>query len=170
MYSNSTEVRIVTNGVFGDGNHETTQLVLDALYKTDPKNKSILDVGTGTGVQAIYASKWGASEVFAVDIDYNSILTARENFKRNNVEVQSRLNIYNEDLNYLFDITVANLPADSLRDFLDLAPVTMKSNGLLICSWPHQFNLHNECNLSQYNIINCLKGIEYDAYVLEIKE
>lgn len=170
MYSNSTEVKIVTQGVFGDGNHESTQLVLDALYESNPKNKSILDMGTGTGVQSIYASKWGATEILAVDIDYNAIFTARANFKRNNVEIKSRLNIYNEDLDFKADITVANLPAHNLREFLVLAPSTMKPNGLLICSWPRQFNIYNECDLSKYEIIHHIEGIEYDAYVLRSKQ
>ena len=169
MYSNGIEVKIITRDIFGDGNHESTQLVLDALYKLNPKNKTVLDIGTGTGIQSIYAAKWGATEILAVDIDYNAIFTARDNFKRNNVEIKSRLNIYNEDLDFKADITVANLPAHNLREFLTLAPTTMKPNGLLICSWPRQFNIYNECDLSQYDIINHLEGIEYDAYVLEIK-
>ena len=104
MYSNGTEIKIVTQNVFGDGNHESTQLVLDALYQSNPNDKIVLDIGTGTGVQAIYATKWGAKDVLAVDIDYTAILTARNNFRRNNVEIKSRLNIYNEDLVGLFTI------------------------------------------------------------------
>ena len=170
MYSNKTEIKIVTQDIFGDGNHESTHLVLDALYKSNPKNKTVLDIGTGTGVQAIYASKWGALDILAVDINYSAIVTARDNFKRNNVEIKSRLNIYNEDLDFKADITVANLPAHNLREFLTLAPATMKSKGLLICSWPRQFNIYNECDLSLYNIVNHIEGIEYDAYVLELKQ
>lgn len=169
MYSNGTEIKMVTQNVFGDGNHESTQLVLDALYQSNPNDKIVLDIGTGTGVQAIYAAKWGATEVLAVDIDYTAILTARNNFKRNNVEITSYLNIYNEGLDIKADITIANLPAGNLREFLKIAKNTMAKDGILLCSWPKQFNIYNECDLSKYEIIHHIEGIEYDAYVLRSK-
>lgn len=170
MYSNGTEVKIVTQNVFGDGNHESTQLVLDALYQSDPKDKVVLDIGTGTGVQAIYAKKWGAKDVLAVDIEYRAIITARDNFKRNNVKIKSRLNIYNEYLHTKADITVANLPAPGIREFLKIAKSTMNEDGVLICSFPTQFNFANECDLSEYEIVNQINGIEYNAYTLRSKK
>lgn len=170
MYSNGTEVKIVTHNVFGDGNHETTQLVLDLLYKHEPKNKDVLDIGTGTGIQSIFAKKWGAANVLAVDIEYTAIFTARANFKRNDVEVKSRLNILNEDLDFKADIIVANLPAHALREFLPVATDSMKSNAILICSWPKQFNLINECDLTHYIIADKLEGLEYDGYVFKEKK
>ena len=167
MYSNGTEAAIVTSvSVFGDGNHETTQLVLDELYAAAPQGKTVLDIGTGSGVQAVFAKKWGASKVYAVDVDYNAIKAARDNFKRNGVEVESRLNIYNEFLTIKADITVANLPAPNLREYLSMAPDTMASGGVLIFSWPRRFNLYNECDLSGWEIIGGREGIEYDAYTI----
>lgn len=171
MYSNGAEAAIVTSGgVFGDGNHETTQLVLNELYTADPQGKTVLDIGTGSGVQAIFAKKWGASEVYAVDIDYYAIKSARDNFKRNGVEVKSRLNIYNEYLTVKADITVANLPAPNLRDFLDMAGETMAEEGVLIFSFPRRFNLFNECkSIKEWEIVDRVEGLEYDAYVARRK-
>lgn len=169
MYSHGTEVKIVTEGVFGDGNHETTQLVLDALYEANPRDKDVLDVGTGTGVQSIYAAKWGAIIVHAVDIDYQAIKTARANFKRNNVYVESELNIFNEGIDYPYDITVANLPAPALRDYLSIARESMAPDGVLIFSWPRRFNLSNECDLYRWEIVSRIEGIEYDAYTIRRK-
>lgn len=169
MYSNGTEVNIVTNGTFGDGNHESTQIVLDALYKVNPKGKDVLDIGTGTGVQSIYAKKWGADNVLAVDIDYQSIRCARDNFKRNDVEVMSRLNIYNELLDFKADITIANLPPHCVVEFIPMAKATMKEDGVLICSWHNKFNIENECDLKEWKTKDRIKGIEYDVYILEKK-
>ena len=42
-------------GVFGDGSHETTRMMLDALRAADPEEKTVLDIGTGTGILAISA-------------------------------------------------------------------------------------------------------------------
>ena len=170
MYSNGIEVKIITQNIFGDGNHESTQVVLEALYQQNPQNKIVFDVGTGTGIQSIYAKKWGAKEVYAIDIDINAIYTARKNFQKNNVDVNSRLNIYNEQLNIKADITVANLPAHNVKEFLTMAQSTMADDGVLIFSWDKQFNVYNEVDLTGYEIIDCIEGIDWDAYVLEMKK
>ena len=170
MYSHKTEVAIINNwDIFGDGNHESTQLVLDELYKQSPQNKDVLDVGCGTGIQSIFAKKWGANNVFAVDVDVRAIYTARKNFQKNNVDIQSRLNIYNEQLDFKADIIVANLPADCARDFLTMAPSSLKENGVIIISWPRQFNIYNECDLTNYEIVDRIEGIDYDAYAIKEK-
>ena len=170
MYSNGIEIRIMTQGIFGDGNHESTQNVLDLLYKENPKGKDILDIGTGTGVQSIYAKKWGAEKVIAVDIDYTAIQTARKNFQKNDVDVISRLNIYNEYIDDKFDIIIANLPCHNTREFLTMAHKNMTKDSVLIVSWDRQFNFFNECDLSQYEIVDHIEGLEWDAYALKEKE
>lgn len=170
MYAHGTEAKIVTNmSVFGDGNHESTQVVLDALYESSPKGKKVLDIGTGTGIQSIFAKLWGADDVLAVDIEFQAINIARGNFYRNNVEVVSRLNIYNEMLDFKADITIANLPAHCIKEYLTTAQDTMKEDGILICSFPTKFNIENECDLTNYVIKKRLKGLEYDAFILEKK-
>lgn len=160
-------INIISANVFGDGTHESTQIVLKALEWCNPNGKDVLDIGTGTGIQSIYAKKMGAENVLAVDVGYHEIQTARENFRNNDVEVMSRLNIYNEFLDFKADITVANLPPHQIREFLDIAPYTMKEDGILICSWDSRFNIKNECDLTEWEIKKHFKGIEWDAYVLE---
>lgn len=169
MIYHETEIIIIKDNeyIFGDGSHESTQNVLELLYTCNPNRKQVFDVGTGTGIQAIFAKKWGASKVLAVDIDYNVIITARKNFLKNNVQIESQLNIYNEQIADKFDIIVANLPCHNTRDFLKLAHQNMTKDSILIISWNNQFNIHNECDLSQYEIVQHLEGIDWDAYALK---
>lgn len=170
MYLHEVETTIIKfDNVFGDGGHESTQMVLEALYHQNPKCKTILDIGTGTGIQSIFAKKWGADKVVAVDIDISAIYTARKNFQKNNVEVISQLNIYNEYIEDKFDIIVANLPCHNVREFLTMARKNMTKDSILIVSWDKQFNFSNECDLSQYEIIDHIEGIEWDAYALKEK-
>lgn len=166
VLTHGTEVSIwvVDAKVFGDGTHESTQIVLDALYHQRPEGKTVFDMGTGTGIQSIFAKKWGASDVLAVDILPECIFTARRNFRANEVDVSSRLDIYNENIEGTYGITVANLPAGALLEYLPMAPKNMEDGGVLIFSWPTREPFR--ADLDGYDITEHLKGVDYDAYVI----
>ena len=131
MNIHGTEIEIVAyGGVFGDGTHETTKMMLEAINHLDLRGSSVLDIGTGTGVLAIQAKMQGAEKVTAVDIDYAAIMTARKNFELNGVEIKSRLNILNEYIEP-HDVTFANIAPHLVRELLGTL------DGVLVCSFPH---------------------------------
>ena len=95
---------------FGTGHHQTTWLAAQQLLNLELKNKSVLDMGTGTGVLAILAEKLGAKTVFAPDIDEWSYNNAKENCKLNdckNVKVALGSNDLLEG--WKFDVLIANI-------------------------------------------------------------
>ena len=79
-------VRMDPGMAFGTGTHETTRLVIGLLEKYTTPGVRMLDVGTGSGILAICASRLGAGECKAYDIDPMSVRVARENIKDSGLE------------------------------------------------------------------------------------
>lgn len=72
---------------FGTGTHQTTQLCMKAIEKYMHKGDSVADIGTGTGILAICAMKFGASSAYGCDIDDTVIDVCIENAEKNGMTV-----------------------------------------------------------------------------------
>ncbi|WP_233268628.1 50S ribosomal protein L11 methyltransferase [Cellulophaga sp. L1A9] len=120
---------------FGTGHHETTHMMLQHILNTDFKGKSVLDMGSGTGVLAILAAKRGASTIDAIDIDNWCYLNALENVERND---SSHINVYEGDVNLLkdknYDIIIANINRNILLEDIPEYSKCLKVGGTLFLS------------------------------------
>lgn len=102
---------------FGTGHHETTGLALAALARLDLAGRSVLDVGSGSGLLAIAADRLGAERALGVDVDASTVAVARANARRNRSRARFAAgSLATKGLPGRFDVMVANLYAELHRD------------------------------------------------------
>ena len=129
------EIVVQPRMAFGTGHHPTTSQVMEAMLDIDFKNKSLLDMGCGTGILAILGMQLGASSAYAIDNDPNSVDNSIENAKRNGypqIEVGLGSSELLEDKSY--DIILANINRNIILNDLDKYAASLNAGGLLITS------------------------------------
>ena len=130
------EVIITPKMSFGTGHHQTTYLMVKAMLSIDHANKRVMDAGCGTAILSVLASKLGAKEVEAFDIDEWSVINGNENTEINhchNIRIQ-RGTIREVVVNGKFDIIVANINKNVLLDEMKTYSGYLQPGGLLLLS------------------------------------
>jgi ribosomal protein L11 methyltransferase len=122
---------------FGTGQHATTKICIGAIEdflgspEVTPESISMLDVGTGTGILAIAASKLGVKKIVGTDIEEDAIKASIENSKVNNTEINYELGSIPSGQKY--DFVVANILAVVLRVLVkDIAAATNEGGSVLL--------------------------------------
>ncbi|MDE6609404.1 MAG: 50S ribosomal protein L11 methyltransferase [Muribaculaceae bacterium] len=99
------DITIDPKMAFGTGHHATTSLMARFLLDNDITGKSVIDMGTGTGLLAIIAAMRGASPVTAIEIDPPAKDNAMENVALNG---HSEINVILGDASALADVAPAD--------------------------------------------------------------
>ncbi len=129
------EIIINPRMAFGTGNHETTYLMIKAILELEIKEKSVLDMGCGSGILSILAAKKGAKEITAIDIDGWSFNNTLENCELNNIKNTSvRLGDASLLDDQSFDIILANIQRNILIQDMAAYVNVLKPNGKLVMS------------------------------------
>lgn len=129
-------VKIDPGMAFGTGEHESTKMCLDLLQSLGMEGKSVIDVGTGSGILALAAAKLGAEHVEAYDIDDNAVKSAKENCALNNLDdkiIVANANLLDKTAGK-FDVVLANITADVLITLARSLGNYMKKDGIVIIS------------------------------------
>lgn len=122
---------------FGTGHHATTFQVIEALLQLPLENKSIIDMGTGTGILAILCAMRGAKEISGIEIDTPAWENAIENARLNGVA--DKLNLLNGDAALLptvkkADVFIANINRNIITADLPAYVEAMQPDATMILS------------------------------------
>lgn len=118
---------------FGTGLHPTTRQCLEVVGELDLAGRSVLDVGTGSGILAVAAATRGAVRVVGVDTDPLAVRAATENALRNGVRVDVRQGSAAAAAG-AFDVVLANLVADVLVTLAHDLRARLAPGGTLVCA------------------------------------
>ncbi len=133
---NGHVIRIDPGPAFGTGQHATTRMCLEAMEKIVPSESwTLLDVGTGSGILAMYGTMLGAKKIVAIDTDPEALRWAKQNIELNGLTGSIAFSsIPIEKLEDPCSVLVANLILGEILDIFPNFPRLLNPEGLLILS------------------------------------
>ena len=128
-------VLLDSNMAFGTGEHETTSMCVGFLEKYVKISDIVLDVGCGSGILGICASKLGAKEVIMTDIDECAIVATNHNMQLNQVS-NGKVMLKNllDDNTVKGNVIVCNIMAEVLIAFAPYISNNLLDDGIIILS------------------------------------
>lgn len=120
---------------FGTGHHATTSMMIKYILEEDIKGKSVVDMGTGTGILAILSMMCGAANAVGIEIDPGACDNARENVALNGCEVE----IIEGDSSRLrcdesADLFIANINRNVILADIERYAATLRGGGVMLLS------------------------------------
>lgn len=146
---------------FGTGHHETTSLMIKRILAAEMTGKSVLDMGTGTGVLAILSAMVGAANVVGVEIDPPAYENAVANAQLNgHPEIDLRLGgAETVAESNSFDFVLANINRNIITADIDRYASALKAGGEMMLSGfyvddvPVVEAAANKCGLERVSVI-----------------
>jgi ribosomal protein L11 methyltransferase len=129
------EIIISPKMSFGTGHHETTFLICQRLFELEVEGKSVMDMGSGTGVLAIIAKKLGAGYTEGIDIEnwayHNSVENALLNNIPNIIFLEGDASLLGERK---FDLFIANINRNILYEDMPKYIAAMNPGAIMLLS------------------------------------
>lgn len=145
------EIIIQPKMSFGTGHHPTTHLMIQQMLNMDFQDKTVLDMGCGTSVLAIFAKQKGAGRVVAIDIDEWSVENSKENAVRNGVELDISQGTAENLGAEKFDIILANINRNILISDIPTYGSVLNNGGQLLLSGLCFFDVDDILEVCQAN-------------------
>lgn len=128
------EIIIEPKMSFGTGHHSTTRLMMETMLHLNFNNKTVLDMGCGTGILAILAHKLGAIKLTAVDNDPICVESTIENCEMNNCPGADVFLNDKISANFKTDIILANIQRNVLLEQMPAYSSWLNKKGSLLVS------------------------------------
>jgi len=129
------EILIDPKMSFGTGHHDTTSVMLQQMLNIEFDGRTVLDMGCGSGILAIFASMRGAESTEAIDIDEWAFRNAEENCTANRV---SNVRVVQGDATAIsrqaYDIILANINRNIILRDLEIYVKKLVPGGHLLVS------------------------------------
>ena len=164
------EIIIQPKMSFGTGHHATTYLMIQQMLDMDFENKTVLDMGCGTSVLAIFAKQKGAGKTVAIDIDEWSVENSKENAERNNVDLDISQGTADNLGAENFDIILANINRNILISDIPTYVSVLNDGGQLLLSGLCFFDVEDVlevCNMQKLTLKRKLQREEWVSLLLE---
>lgn len=131
----SYEIVIDPKMAFGTGHHQTTTMMMEYILSSELAGKRVLDMGCGTGILAILASKRGAETILAIDNDEICYESTLENASLNNIANMEALCGGKEVIPARkFDVILANINRNILLDQINIYSSVLEAEGEIFFS------------------------------------
>ena len=129
-------IRIDPGPAFGTGQHSTTKMCLQAMESFEAhESQSLLDVGTGSGILAIYGAKLGFGKIEAIDVDPEAVRWAARNIGLNGATSAITLSSKGiEEIEGRFSMVCANLILGELLHLMPVLARLTEPHGRLVIS------------------------------------
>lgn len=129
------QIIITPRMTFGTGHHATTVSMIRLMQSLPLRGRSVLDMGTGTGILAILAHRMGARPVHGIDIDPSAVENARENARENAAEpISFSPGSTLEAQGERYDCILANIHLEVIIGLLDGLSARLREGGWLLLS------------------------------------
>lgn len=166
------KINFIPQGAFGTGLHETTQDCLRFILEEDFTNKTVLDIGTGSGILSIASAIKNAKKVTAIDIrDVNEEINLNASLNSlENIDVLVG-NALDDEITLIdsYDYIFINIGGEETQMFMEFIDRHMKKGGKLLISglveWTFDFVI-NKVSKYGYTLIDKKQTNEWCTSIL----
>lgn len=168
--SQSEETLFIQKGAFGSGEHETTRACLEIITELDCKGKSVIDIGCGTGILSIAASRLGAKYLIGFDPFISACQTSIKNILLNDINNIDIVCSFNDAITGTYDIVLANIYYYILLDLKEyIRDITAPSGFILLSGIPfsENFDIRNAYEKLGFTVLKNMFHEEYTTILMQ---